>query len=123
MLIETMLDFAGLDYDALDRRLTLDPVLPGPWPHIGLKQTLPLRRGRLPPRAADRRHGPPPQLKARLDHPVDLDVDLTCPDLTELGPWQSSSPMPEPTFDGRTGRIRWVTTLPGGRGEWGWTWG
>ena len=39
MLVETMLDLAGLDYDAPDRRLTLQPALPASWPHIGLSQT------------------------------------------------------------------------------------
>ena len=39
MLIEAMLDLAGLDYDAPDRRLTLQPALPASWPHIGLSQT------------------------------------------------------------------------------------
>ena len=39
MLIETILDLAGLDYDAVDRRLRLRPVLPGSWPQTGLKQT------------------------------------------------------------------------------------
>ena len=44
MLIDTMLDLAGLDYDAVDRRLSLRPVLPGPWPQTGIKQIVPLRR-------------------------------------------------------------------------------
>ena len=36
MLIETMLDLAGLDYDAPTERLILAPALPPAWPQIGL---------------------------------------------------------------------------------------
>ena len=123
MLIDAMLDLAGLDYDAVAHRLALQPVLPGPWPQTGIKQTFACGEVSylLQRPIGGRVHHL--QLKTRLDHPVNLEVNLTCPELKELGPWQSSSPMPEPTFDGRTGRIRWVTTLPEGRGEWGWTWG
>ena len=46
MLVDTMLDFAGLDYDALERRLTLEPALPSPGRTSGLSQHVPLRRGR-----------------------------------------------------------------------------
>ena len=46
MLIDTMLDLAGLDYDAVARRLSLQPVLPGPWPQTGIKQTFPCGESR-----------------------------------------------------------------------------
>jgi glucoamylase len=123
LLIDTMLDLAGLDYDAVARRLRLEPVLPGPWPQTGIKQTFPCGEvSYLLQRPIGGRvyHL---ELKTDLQHPVDLDMALTCPDLKELGPWQASSAMPEPSFDGRTGRIGWSITLPSGRGEWSWTWG
>ena len=44
MLIDTMLDFAGLDYDAVDRRLDLGPVLPGSLAPDRPQAILPLRR-------------------------------------------------------------------------------
>jgi GH15 family glucan-1,4-alpha-glucosidase len=123
MLIDTMLDLAGLDYDAVARLLRLQPILPGPWPQTGMKQTF--RCGEVSyllqrPIGGRVYHL---ELRTRLEHPVDVDVALTCPDLKELGPWQASSPMPEPSFDGRTGEIRWSMTLPAGPGEWSWTWG
>ena len=54
MLMETVLDFAGLEYEALDRRLTLDPAPAQRLAAHRLDAGLPLRRGRLPPRTADR---------------------------------------------------------------------
>ncbi len=123
MLVETMLDLAGLDYDAPAQRLSLRPVLPGPWPQTGMKQSFPCGRVSylLQRPIGGRVHHL--ELKAKLNHPVDLHVNLTCPDLKELGPWQSSGPMAEPVFDERTGRIRWSVSLPSGPVDWSWTWG
>ena len=59
MLIDTMLDLAGLEYDAVDRRMTLQPVLPG---HLAADRDLPrlsLRPRHLPAREAHRRQRPP----------------------------------------------------------------
>ena len=102
-----MLDLAGLDYEAVDRRLTLRPVLPGPWPQTGMKQIFPCGEVSylLQRPIGGRVHHL--ELKARLDHPVHLDVTLTCPDLKELGPWQASVAMPEPDLrlTHRTGRL------------------
>jgi hypothetical protein len=122
MIIDTMLDLAGLDYDAVGRRLSLSPVLPGSWPNTGLKRSLPcgevayqLQR----PIGGKVHHL---RLQTRLDHPVTLQVALTCPDLHELGPWQASAATPEPVFQSR-GRITWSMPLPEGQQEWSWTWG
>ena len=41
MLADTLLDFAGLDYHALERRVSLEPALPSPWSHVGLSQHFP----------------------------------------------------------------------------------
>jgi glucoamylase len=123
MIIETLLDLAGLDYDAVSRRLSLSPILPGPWPQTGIKRLLPcgevsfqLQR----PIGGKVHHL---QLKTHLEHPVNLQVLLTCPDLKELGPWQASASSPEPTFDGRTGQLAWSMTLPADDSQWSWTWG
>jgi hypothetical protein len=123
MLIETMLDLVGLDYDVVERRLSLKPVLPGHWPRTGIKQLIPcgevsylLQR----PIGGKVHHL---HLAARLKHPVTLQVDLTSPDRKDFGPWQSSPPLPEPAFDARTGRLSWSVDLPSDQSEWNWTWG
>ena len=41
MLIHTMLDLAAIEYDAVDRRLLLQPVLPSPWPQTGTSRSFP----------------------------------------------------------------------------------
>jgi hypothetical protein len=123
MLIDTLLDLAGLEYDAVDRRLMLRPVLPGSWPQTGIKRSFPCGEASCLLQRPIGGRVYHLELKTRLGHPTNLEVALTCPDLKELGPWQSSSPMAEPTFDPRTGRVGWTATLPAGDGEWSWTWG
>ena len=123
MLTETLLDLAGLDYDAARRRLYFEPALPQPWPHIGLSQ--PFRCGEVGYRL-DRPVGGSWHrliLTARLRHPVSLQVDLTCPSLADLGPWQAHPAAPPPTFDRATGRLAWTVELPAGESTWEWSWG
>jgi glucoamylase len=123
MIIETLLDLAGLDYDAVDRRLTLRPALPGRWPQTGIKQSFVCGSVtyRLERPIGSKVHHL--NVRADLKEPIVMVVDLTCPDLTELGPWQSSPTTPEPSLDPRTGKLRWSVTLPADRSEWNWTWG
>ena len=123
MLIEAMLDLAGLDYDAPDRRLTLDPTLPGAWPHIGLSQKFPC--GEVAYRLERPIGGTVHRLtfQARLDHPVTLEVGVTCPGLVHLGPWHAQPEMPPPRHDHATGRLEWSVELPAGESSWAWTWG
>ena len=123
MLTETILDLAGLDYEALDRRLTLDPALPSAWPHTGLTQIFPC--GEVAYRLERPIGGTVFQLnlKCRLAHPVTFLAGVTCPGLTDLGPWQSSANSPPPDFNPRTGRLSWTVDLPAGDSAWGWTWG
>src|SRR5262249_20099313 len=107
MLAETMLDFAGLDYDAVDQRLRLAPALPSAWPHVGLAQTfgcgdISYRLER--PIGGTVHHL---SLSANLRHPVTLHALLTCPGLTELGPWQSAPEMPPPPYEHRASRLSW----------------
>ncbi len=123
MLNETILDFAGLDYEAHDRTLTLDPALPSAWPHTGLTQTFAC--GEIAYRLERPIGGTVFQLslKARLAHAVTLRVGVTCPGLAEPGPWQSSAELPPPDFNPRTGRLTWSVALPQGDSVWSWTWG
>ena len=123
MLIETMLDLAGLDYDAPDRRLTLDPTLPGTWPHVGLSHKLPC--GDVAYRLERPIGGTVHHLtvQARLDHPVRLEIGVTCPGLVRLGPWQAHPETPAPAHHPATGRLEWSVDLPAGESSWVWTWG
>jgi hypothetical protein len=123
MLIDVMLDIAGMDYDALDNRLRLRPALPGAWDQTGIRQVLPC--GEVAYRFERPIGGKVYHLslKARLTRSINLDVDLACPDLMDLGPWHASPPTPEPVLEPRTGRLRWSLTLPPAASEWNWTWG
>jgi hypothetical protein len=123
MLIDTLLDLAGLDYDAVDHRLSLRPALPGAWDQTGIKQALACGEVsyRLERPIGGKVHHL--NLKAHLKQAITLDVDLTCPDLKDLGPWHGSPPTAEPVLDSRTGRLRFSLSLPPGQSEWNWTWG
>ena len=123
MLIETMLDLAGLDYSAVSRKIRLSPALPSSWPSIGLGHKFPC--GEVAYRLERPVGGTVCRLgvKARLDHPILLDIDLTCPGLTDLGPWQAIPSAPAPVLDRKTGRLRWSVELPAGEMEREWSWG
>lgn len=123
MLIEAMLDLAGLDYDAPDRRITLDPTLPGAWPHVGLSQKFPC--GEVAYRLERPIGGTVHRLtfRAHLNHPATLQLGLTCPGLVALGPWHAQPEMPAPRHDHATGRLEWSVELPAGESSWAWTWG
>jgi hypothetical protein len=123
MLVESILDFAGLDYQALNRRLTIDPALPSAWPQTG--QTQIFSCGEVSYRLERPIGGTVHQLtlKARLDHPVTFQVGITCPGLREIGPWQSTPDQPPPEFNRRIGRLTWSGELPAGESELSWTWG
>jgi hypothetical protein len=123
MLIDTLLDLAGLDYDAVDRRLILTPVLPGSWPQTGIAQALPCGAVSFLFQRPVGGQVHQLHLETRLQHPVTLQVALTCPELKELGPWKSSAGLPEPVFEPRTGQIAWTMTLPKDQSQWDWTWG
>ncbi len=123
MLIETMLDLAGLDYSAPSRRVRLSPALPGSWPSIGLGHKFPcgevVFRLDRPVGGTVHRLG----LRTNLDHPVLIDIDLTCPGLHDLGPWNAAPSAPAPGLDRRTGRLRWSVELDAGETRREWTWG
>jgi GH15 family glucan-1,4-alpha-glucosidase len=123
LLIDTMLDLGGLEYDAVDRRLTLQPVLPGPWPQTGITRkfacgsvTYRLER----PLGANVHRL---RVETDLNMPVALQIQITCPGLSDLGPWNATPTTPAPFFDSSTGRLSWSVRLPFGTSERSWTWG
>jgi hypothetical protein len=123
MLIETLLDAGGLEYDAVERKLLLQPVLPGHWAQTGISREFPC--GSVSYRLERPIGGKVHRLRfeAELKIPVMLNIQATCPGLTELGPWHSSAGGGEPSFDPATGRLFWTVRLPFGSSEWTWTWG
>ncbi len=123
MLIETLLDLAGLDYDGVDRLLTLSPALPSSWSHVGITQTFPCgsvtyRVDQLIGGTAHRL-----SLQASLKHPVKLQVSATCPGLVDLGPWKATPACAAPRHDPATGRVTWSVNLPEGDTSSEWSWG
>ena len=82
--------------------------------------TLGLALSLLAPAAA---YPPPPKTGAATGPAVTLQAAVTCPGLTELGPWNSVPNLPPPEFHPRTGRLTWTTELPAGESSWSWTWG
>lgn len=122
-LIETMLDLAGLEHDGIQGVLRLRPVLPPRWPIIGLTQNFAC--GRVSFRLQRPVGGHTYQLtfEARLDHPMTLDVDVTCPGLSQLGPWQGPPGAADPRLDSGTGRLRWTVPLASGSHSIAWSWG
>lgn len=122
MLIETMLDLAGLDYDAESRSLLLEPALPPDWPQVGLEQ--PFACGHVSYQLS--RSGASAYrliLDARLKSRATLQVDLTCPGLDAIGPWRSQPDSPMPRFDRQQRRLLWSQELPVGESHWVWSWG
>ena len=120
-LIDTLLDFDGLDYDAPDRRLSLAPVLPPDWPRIGIATNLPcgrfayrLERSNLAELTM--------RVETRLDHPVTLRIDLARPALALTPSWRSERPSPPPAFDAARHRLSWVVELPTGDCRHLWSW-
>ncbi|QDV37300.1 hypothetical protein ElP_52350 [Tautonia plasticadhaerens] len=123
MLIDTILDLAELEYDALDRRVSLRPVLPPSWPRIGLSRDFPCGRlgFRFERPVGSRAHRL--TLSGHLEQAVRLDVEVTCPGLGNLGPWSSRPSIPPPQPELPTGRVRWSLDLPPGSLDAEWTWG
>jgi len=123
MLIETLLDMGGLEYDAVERKLMLQPVLPGSWAQTGISREFDC--GKVCYRLERPLGGKVDRLRieAELKSPLMLNILATCPGLTDLRPWHSSPECPEPAFDPGTGRLQWTVRLPFGSSEFTWTWG
>lgn len=122
-LIDAMLDLAGLDYDAVERCLRLTPTLAPRWPQIGLSQQFPCGSvGYQLTRSADGHHYRL-ELRTDLQHPVRARIELTCPDLAELGSWVGEPGEERPRFDRGRSRLQWTIDLPAGQWERTWSWG
>ena len=123
MLMETMLDLAGLDYDASAETLLLTSALPPAWPQMGLSSHF--RCGTV----AFRLERPVGGVTHRLTLETDLHratkllVELACPGLPDLGPWQSRPVSAPPTFERAIRKLSWTVDLPAGESRHEWTWG
>ena len=107
-----MLDLAGLDYDAVDRRLSLRPVLPGSWPQTGHQAVVPLRR-RSPTCSSGRSAAGSITSSSRRDSNTRSSSTSTSPARISRSwaPGRPRRPCPSPSFDPRTGQIAWSMTL------------
>lgn len=123
MLIETILDLAGLDYDVPARTVILDPVLPPGWPVIGLEHRFQCGKVgyRLERPVATKGHRL--TLEADLNESVTLQIGVTCPGLTDPGAWHTRPLTPLPRFDRSSCRMSWSVPLPIGASTWEWSWG
>lgn len=122
-LVETILDLAGLEYDALERKIILRPALPPRWPILGLSQRFAC--GEVSFRMRRSQGGRSYQLtvETRLSHPVELVAEITCPGMTYLEPWQGPEGHPRPRLEVPPGRLSWTTKLPKGDQSLAWSWG
>lgn len=123
MMIETVLDLTGLEYDAVDRRLQVRPILAGSWSQMGISRRFSC--GEVNYRL-DRTVGSTVHrlsVEASLSQSIIVEISVTCPGLAELGPWQSSTETAPPDFDPRTSRLRWMVELDAGEHHCSWTWG
>ena len=126
MLIESLLDFAGLDFDAAADTFLFEPALPADWPSIGFEQ--PFARGKVSYRL-DR--------DGSNSYRLVVDADLTRETAFARRPDLSGASRPRrigladqapgdtapPEFDEFIGRLRWTTLLPAGKSSTQWTWG
>ncbi len=123
MLIETMLDLAGLDLDLAANRLILNPALPPAWPQIGLSGSFAC--GDVSYRLERPVGGLAHRLvvDANLNRPTTLRVEVACPGLPDLGPWNARPAAPPPTFDRASRKLSWTAELPSGISHQEWSWG
>ena len=123
MLVNMMLDLGGLDYDVPAQLVTLSPVLPSSWPYTGFSQVFPC--GELSYRLERPIGGTVHQLTVRsnLKRPITLLASITCPGLSDLGPWRSSPETSAPEFLPKVGRLSWSMELPEGESVRQWIWG
>ncbi len=127
-LIETFMEIHRLDYDAPDRTIQLDPILPPGWPHVGIDHQLPC--GRLKVRLERRVLGRPHYdllVHGTLENAVTLEAAVTCPDLDALHHWEpatQTTPPPErpQRFQADARRLTWTTALPAGAIDLRWAW-
>jgi hypothetical protein len=122
-LIETMLDLPGLDYIATSKTLRLSPSLPGSWPSIGIAQKF--LCGDVSFRLDRPVGGSVHELRisSQLEFATQLEIEITCSGLTQLGPWRAEPDGAQPSFDPKKGRLTWSVELPAGKSDRVWSWG
>ena len=124
MLLEVLLDIAGLDFDAATDTLLFEPVLVPEWSQSGIEHNY--LCGRVSYTWQHTQGGRPSHrlaLQANLNRPTKLDVLISCPSLDDLGAWIAPPRAPSPRFDKAKRRLSWVMTLPAGASQWDWAWG
>jgi hypothetical protein len=122
-LIEVFADLIGLEYDASQKRLSLQPVLPPAWPRVGSAHRFGCGQVDYHFEREDEAGIYRLTLRLDLNTPISVHLDLTCPGLSELGAWQARPGGPSPRFDRATGRLVWMLDVPAGASNWEWSWG
>ncbi len=123
MLAETLLDLAGMEYDAPRKTLTIDPALPAAWPQLGLTCHYPCGEVSYSLERPIGGNVHALRIRSTLRHPIRLEIGVTCPGLNQLGPWRSTSGDEPPRFDDAVGRVMWSVDLPEGEATLQATWG
>ncbi len=123
MLIDTILDFVGLSYDAVRRSLHLAPALPTTWPYLGMTHVFQCGRVAFSLHRTVGSHAFRLELKGELTEPIQFSVDLACPELLELGQWSLEPFRVSPHFDRATHRLQFKLRLPAGPLRLQSTWG
>lgn len=122
-LIECLLDLAGLEFDAVDRRFDLAPGFPPAWPSIGVTQTFAC--GEVEYRL-DRTQDPGSmrlRLRAKLNSEASLVARIACPALESLSRFSGGCNEDAPRFDGARHILHWSAHLPEGESQGEWSWG
>lgn len=120
LLIDALLDWTGLSYDAAEGSARLAPALPSSWPGVGQSQAFPCGRISYSLERGDARAPWRLRLDADLDRGIRLDADIACPGLRELSGWSGPA---SPRFEPARGGISWSMELPAGDSRLEWSWG
>ena len=123
MLNETLMDFAGLDYDAANRVLELQPTLPQSWPKVGMSRQFPCGSVSYKLARSPANGTYVLILDADLKYDVTVKVDVTCHGLNVLNFGKALIHGQPPAFDRATGRLTWTMTLEAGITHAEWDWG
>ncbi len=122
MLIETILDLHGMEYDASEGRLKLSPMLPANQERMGMEQRLPCGTVRYSLQRGQRGGVNSLTIRTGLRGPVRLEVELGCCELTEVDAMEWPRESPRPSFDPVIGRLSWQMALPMGEFSGAWAW-
>lgn len=123
MLIETLLDLTGLDYDAPDQRFTVSPVLPLDWPRVGFSREFPCGKvGYLLEHSSNGPANYKLSMTGRIRHPVTARFRITCPGLARMDSWESRPQGPWPEFNSTISLITWSVDLVDHELDAEWCW-